>query len=146
MPGGVRRTHLVVPIKRVTPVCPPPLPSWTLFLFRNPLNLLSSSIMGEQTIDAEVYVQLNPFRLLSVLLTTFCALVSSSEEALRKALTSLLHGTRGARVEFYDKFQREADEHDHDFMKQYDGDLDTTLIFVSVLSCIRLDRGVDLLF
>ena len=54
-----------------------------------------------------------------------------------KAMSSLfpnLLGTTGggARHEFYDKFQREADEHDRDFMNKYGSDLDTTLIFVSV--------------
>ena len=54
-----------------------------------------------------------------------------------KAMSSLfpnLLGTTGggARHEFYDKFQREADERDRDFIKKYGSDLDTTLIFVSV--------------
>ena len=44
-----------------------------------------------------------------------------------------LHGTSSsARVEFYDKLQREADECDRNFMKKYDEDLNTTLIFVSL--------------
>ena len=55
-----------------------------------------------------------------------------------KALPSLfpnLHGTAsGARADFYNKFQREADDHDRDFMKKYDEDLNTTLIFVSISS------------
>ena len=62
--------------------------------------------------------------------------VSSLEEAVFKALSSLLQNrlgtTGGARHEFYDKFQREADERDRDFIKKYGSDLDTTLIFVSV--------------
>ena len=53
-----------------------------------------------------------------------------------KALPSLFPNHVGtssnARVEFYDKFQREADEYDHDFIKKYDEDLNTTLIFVSI--------------
>ena len=36
-----------------------------------------------------------------------------------------------ARAEFYDKYKREADEYDKDFIKKYDEDLNTTLIFVS---------------
>ena len=55
-----------------------------------------------------------------------------------KALPSLfpnhLGTASGARVEFYDKFKREADEYDRDFMKKYEEDLNTTLIFVSILS------------
>ena len=35
------------------------------------------------------------------------------------------------RMEFYNKFQREMEEHDRDFEKKYDEDLNTTLIFVS---------------
>lgn len=55
---------------------------------------------------------------------------------MRKALPSLfpnLDGTASsARVEFYNKFQRAADDYDRDFINKYDGDLNTTLIFVSV--------------
>jgi len=57
------------------------------------------------------------------------------EEALRNALKSVLGGVgSGAnpRVEFYNKFQREIEEHDGDFDKKYDEDLNTTLIFVRV--------------
>ena len=58
------------------------------------------------------------------------------EDAVFKALLSLLPNrlgtTGGARYEFYDKFQREADEHDRDFLTKHGSDLDTTLIFVSV--------------
>jgi len=53
-----------------------------------------------------------------------------------KALPSLfpnrLGTTGGARAEFYEKFQREADEYDRDSTKKYDEDLNTTLIFVSI--------------
>ena len=45
---------------------------------------------------------------------------------------NLLGTSSSARVEFYDKFQREAYEYDRDFMKKYDEDLNTTLIFVSL--------------
>lgn len=40
-----------------------------------------------------------------------------------------------SRVEFYNKFQREMEEHDRDFEKKYDEDLNTALIFVSADSC-----------
>ena len=67
-------------------------------------------------------------------LTTFS--VPSLEDAMLKALPTLfphlLGAASGARGEFYDKFQREADEYDRDFMKKYDEDLNTTLIFVGV--------------
>lgn len=55
-------------------------------------------------------------------------------KALPTLFPHLLGTTSGARVEFYDKFQREADEYDRDFMKKYDEDLNTTLIFVSFFS------------
>ena len=61
-----------------------------------------------------------------------------------KALPSLfpnLPGTASsARDEFYNKFQREADEYDRDFMKKYDEDLNITLIFVSV--CFRIHTPI----
>ena len=73
--------------------------------------------------------------------------MSSLEDALLKTLTSLfpnhLGTTSGPRADFYDKFQREADEHDRDFMKKYDEDLNTTLIFVSISSASTSICGVD---
>ena len=55
---------------------------------------------------------------------------------MRKALPSLfpnLNGTASsARVEFYNRSQRAADDYDRDFIKKYDKDLETTLILVSV--------------
>ena len=60
------------------------------------------------------------------------------EGAFRDALKSVLGSTGpgvNSRVEFYNKFQREMDEHDRDFEKKYDEDLNTTLIFVSVKPC-----------
>jgi len=56
---------------------------------------------------------------------------------------NLLGTASSARIEFYDKFQREADEHDSDFMKKYDEDLNTTLIFVSILSFSRIHLNRD---
>lgn len=57
------------------------------------------------------------------------------EEALNRALgsyfPSIASRTMTARAEFYDKYKREADEYDKDFIKKYDQDLNTTLIFVS---------------
>ena len=64
------------------------------------------------------------------------------EAALRDALKSVLgssgHGVN-SRMEFYSKFQREMEEHDRDFEKRYDEDLNTTLIFVS--ACLFMCRG-----
>jgi hypothetical protein len=57
------------------------------------------------------------------------------EEALNRALgsyfPSITSRTVTARAEFYDKYKREADEYDKDFIKKYDEDLNTMLIFVS---------------
>jgi len=47
--------------------------------------------------------------------------------------TSLLGTSSSVRVEFYDNLRREADECDRDFIKKYDEDSNTTLIFVSIL-------------
>ena len=66
-----------------------------------------------------------------------------------KALPSLLQNlskpAKSARDEFYEKFQHTADEYDDDFIKKYDEDLNTTLIFVSS-PYRRLNRRVDLIF
>ena len=37
------------------------------------------------------------------------------------------------RALFYEKYHKEAEEYDKDFVKKYDEDLNTTLIFVSRL-------------
>ena len=62
--------------------------------------------------------------------------VSSLEGAIIRALETHFSRNGGtvnsARVDFYNKFQRAADDHDRDFVKQYGGDLDTTLIFVGL--------------
>ena len=44
-------------------------------------------------------------------------------KALPSLFPNLLGTSSSARVEFYDKFQPEADEYDRDFMKKYDEDL-----------------------
>ena len=76
--------------------------------------------------------------------------VSSLEDAILKAMASIFPHTQGtannARTEFYDKFQREADEYDHDYMKKYDEDLNTTLIFVSIFFRTRHNCGADSFF
>jgi len=68
---------------------------------------------------------------------------------MRKALPSLfpdlLGTTNSARVEFYDKFQHKAGDYDHDLMRKYDEDLNTTLIFVSIFS-IYIGRGIHFFF
>jgi hypothetical protein len=116
-------------------------------LFGNPLNLPISFIMSEPIINSRAYVQLNTFRRLSAFVTPSFPLVFSSEEVQPKVSASPLHGTaRGACIEFYDKFQRQADEHDRDFAEKYERDLNTIMVFVSVLFRIHLDRGVDLFF
>jgi len=40
-----------------------------------------------------------------------------------------------ARTEFYKIYRKEAEEYDKEFMKKYDEDLNTTLIFVSLPRC-----------
>lgn len=65
-----------------------------------------------------------------------------------KALPSLfpnLKTANNARDEFYDKFQRVADEYDRDFIGKYGGDLDITLIFVSAFYRYP-DHRVNLMF
>ena len=93
--------------------------------------------MGEPTVEIkEACVDRLPFASDS-LLTAF--LVASLKDAVNDALKNYfprLESTSNVRVQFYNKFQREADEHDRDFLKKYSGDLDTTLIFVSILSSL----------
>ena len=40
-----------------------------------------------------------------------------------------------ARTRFYKIYRKEAEEYDKEFMKKYDEDLNTTLIFVSLARC-----------
>jgi len=58
----------------------------------------------------------------------------SLEKTLRDVLEPLLNknGSSDPRTMFYTKFKEEVDEHDDDLQKMHGGDLDTTLIFVSL--------------
>lgn len=61
------------------------------------------------------------------------SLVASLENAVNNVLKTYfprLESTSNARVQFYNKFQRGADEYDRDFLDKHKADLDTTLIFV----------------
>ena len=88
--------------------------------------------MGEVTINQKACVEQFSFYCLHPLLTEF--FVPSLEDVVLKALPTLfphlVGTTNNTRVEFYKKFQREADEYDRDFVKKCGGDLDTTLIYV----------------
>ena len=57
-------------------------------------------------------------------------------KALQSLFPNLPETPSSARAEFYDKFHRETEEYDRDFITKCDGDLNTTLIFVSVWFCI----------
>ncbi|KAF9790541.1 hypothetical protein BJ322DRAFT_999128, partial [Thelephora terrestris] len=57
-------------------------------------------------------------------------------KALPTLFPHLLGTTSSPRAEFYDKFQREADGHDRDFVKRYEEDLNTTLIFAGLFSVV----------
>ena len=39
------------------------------------------------------------------------------------------------RTQFFEDYRKEAEEYDREFMKKYDEDLNTTLIFVSYALC-----------
>jgi len=45
----------------------------------------------------------------------------------------LLPTQEDPRAKFYDMYRHEAEEYDRDFIKKYDEDLNTTLIFVSLV-------------
>ena len=53
---------------------------------------------------------------------------SSIQDALRAFLTPIKNDN--ARLDFYTVYKREATEYDMDYVKKYDEDLNTTLIFV----------------
>ncbi|KAF9782346.1 hypothetical protein BJ322DRAFT_215753 [Thelephora terrestris] len=93
--------------------------------------------MGEATISSKACVESTPPPSKPLLIAVF---VSSLEEAMLKALPKafphLLGTDPNARVEFYDKVQRQATDHDRDFIKKYDDDLSTTLIFAGLFSAV----------
>ncbi|KAF9782722.1 hypothetical protein BJ322DRAFT_166918 [Thelephora terrestris] len=63
----------------------------------------------------------------------------SLEDAMHNALRNYfpsLEPSSDARAEFYNKFKREADEYDNDFLKKHGGDLDITLIFAGLFSAV----------
>ena len=66
-------------------------------------------------------------------------------KALPTLFPNLLGTTNNPAVEFYNKFQRTADDHDRDFIKKYDEDLNSTLIFVSIVP-MYFDTRVNLMF
>ena len=53
----------------------------------------------------------------------------SIQDALRDFLPPIK--TKDARAGFYAAYQRESSQYDHDYVKKYDEDLNTTLVFVS---------------
>ena len=56
--------------------------------------------------------------------------------SLEKLLASIKPTETDPRRGFYNAFNREADEYDRDFHKKYHDDLNTSLIFVSILNQI----------
>ena len=105
-----------------------------------------SATWGKQPL-AQTSAPINPPAFVFQPLVTV-SFVSSLEDAMRNALQSFFPSrtdgpTGNSRQEFYDKFQREANGHDNDFTEKYDSDLDTTLIFVSVLSYLHIGCGVN---
>ena len=59
---------------------------------------------------------------------------------LRSQKKDLPPTTQDYQARFYEIYREEAKDHDKEFTKKYDGDLNTTLIFVSLL--LRLDTRV----
>ena len=55
-------------------------------------------------------------------------------KALPTLFPNIIGMASNPRVEFFEKFDRAADDHDRNFIKKYDEDLNTTLIFVSTFS------------
>ena len=70
----------------------------------------------------------------------------SLERAVGSALKNYftpLRPTSDARVDFYNKFKREAEDYDKEFLDKYDGDLDTTLIFVGLPLIINFGCDIN---
>ena len=59
----------------------------------------------------------------------------SIQDALRTFLQPIKAGD--PRLDFYAVYKQEATEYDTDYIKKYDEDLNTTLIFVRLLSVAR---------
>lgn len=64
-------------------------------------------------------------------------------KALPTLFPHLLGTDSSAKVEFYNKFQRQADDYDNDFVKKYDDDLNTTLIFAGLFSAVASAFIID---
>jgi len=74
-----------------------------------------------------------------------------TERSIQDALRSFLQPikTDDPRVDFYTMYKRESTEYDIDYVKKYDEDLNTTLIFVrrpsplfSIISHVPVGRSV----
>ena len=65
----------------------------------------------------------------------------SLQDALRTFFQPIK--TDDARVDFYTMYKREATEYDSDYVKKYDDDLNTTLIFVRHSSPIICSRQLS---
>jgi len=66
--------------------------------------------------------------------------------SLRSTIKSLCSQKNGSlpspedyRTQFYQTYRKEAKEYDEEFIKKYDEDLNTTLIFVSLEHCSSTD-------
>jgi len=78
------------------------------------------------------YVKIDPNRCgLNVVNWMRCVLTQtfSIQDALRDFFPPIK--TKDARADFYAAYQRESSQYDHDYVKKYDEDLNTTLVFVS---------------
>ena len=65
-----------------------------------------------------------------------------SERSFRDALETFFNPkkTNDLRRDFYTIYHKEANEYDTDYIKKYDEDLNTTLIFVRYLSCVYVNN------
>jgi hypothetical protein len=63
--------------------------------------------------------------------------VSDNKNSLRDALRTFFQPikTDDPRLDFYLMYKKESDEYDMDYVKKYDEDLNTTLIFVRFSLC-----------
>ena len=87
--------------------------------------------MGEAAISPKAWAD-RPLLRVRCLLIVFSSLEDTILKAFPTIFQNLLGTASNPAVEFYTKFQHATDDHDRDFVKKYDEDLNCTLIFVSV--------------
>ena len=74
--------------------------------------------------------------------SVWCALLTTQRRSFQDALRTFFQPIKNddPRLDFYTVYKREATEYDVDYVKKYDEDLNTTLIFVCHLPWILVNN------